>query len=82
MSRKTKHQRATEAAEAFNAAHQPGTPVLFWPGIRQAEPLESTTRGTAWALPSGHAVVRVHGRAGGIALTHIEVITQESEVLP
>ncbi|MCB5280560.1 hypothetical protein [Arthrobacter sp. ES1] len=73
--RKNKHQRAAEAAEAFNHQNPPGTPVHFWPGIRLAEPLKSRTRGEAWALPSGAAVVRVEGRAGGIALSHIEVIT-------
>ena len=72
--RKNKHQRAAEAAAAFNKAHPPGTPVHFWPGIRLADPLTSRTRGEAWALPSGQAVVRVDGRAGGIALSHVEVI--------
>jgi hypothetical protein len=72
--RKNKHQRAAEAAAAFNKKHPQGTPVLFWPGSQLAEPLKSRTRGEAWALPSGEAVVRVEGRAGGIALSHIEVI--------
>lgn len=73
--RKNKHQRAADAAAEFNKLHPAGTPVHFWPGVRMAEPLTSRTRGEAWALPSGQAVVRVEGRAGGIALSHIEVIT-------
>ncbi len=77
--RKNKRQRAAEAADAFNKQHPPGTPVYFWPGIRLNEPLKSRTRGEAWALPSGEAVVRVEGRAGGIALSHIEVITVITE---
>lgn len=80
--RKNKHQRAAAAAEDFNKLHRTGTPVQFWPGTRAAEPLTSRTRGEAWALPSGDAVVRVEGRTGGIALSHIEVIPiiTESEV--
>lgn len=84
--RKNKHQRAVEAADAFNKEHPPGTAVNFWPGVRLAEPLKSRTRGEAWALPSGEAVVRVEGRAGGIALSHIEVSAvraeAESELAP
>lgn len=82
--RKNKRERAEEAAVAFNKQHPPGTPVHFWPGIRLVEPLKSRTRGEAWALPSGEAVVRVEGRAGGIALSHIEVIAvaAESELVP
>jgi hypothetical protein len=77
--RKNKRQRAEEAVDAFNKQNPQGTPVLFWPGVRLAEPLKSRTRGEAWALPSGEAVVRVEGRAGGIALTHIEVIPSHTE---
>lgn len=72
--RKNKRERAEEAAAAFNKKHPSGTAVHFWPGIRVAEPQTSRTRGEAWALPSVDAVVRVEGRAGGIALSHIEVI--------
>lgn len=79
MSRKTKYERAVDEAAAFNKRHRAGTPVLFWPGIRPAVPQESITRGDAWALPSGDAVVRVQGRPGGMALSHIEVIPQHSE---
>ncbi|MEO3931346.1 hypothetical protein WMO79_00840 [Micrococcaceae bacterium Sec7.4] len=78
--RKNKHQRAAQAAADFNKLHSAGTPVHFWPGVRLAEPLTSRTRGEAWALPSGEAVVRVEGRAGGIALSHIEVITPVAAV--
>jgi hypothetical protein len=77
--RKNKHQRAAVAAATFNKKNPSGTLVLFWPGIRLADPLKSRTRGEAWALPSGEAVVRVEGRAGGIALSHIEVIAVAAE---
>lgn len=72
--RKNKHQRAEAAAADFNKVAPSGTPVRFWPAAHQGEPLTSRTRGAAWAMPSGEAVVRVEGRTGGIALSHIEVI--------
>ncbi|KIA72691.1 hypothetical protein ANMWB30_24590 [Arthrobacter sp. MWB30] len=73
--RKNAYDRAVNDAAAFNKRHPSGTPVRFWPGMRQGPGLTSTTRGEAWALYCGDAVVKVHGRAGGIYLTHIEVIT-------
>lgn len=81
--RQTKLERALEEVTVFNERNRAGTPVLFWLGLRTDTPEESITRGEAWALPCGDAVVRVKGRVGGIALTHIEVIPQpaESEVL-
>lgn len=79
MSRPTKYDRAVEETAAFNKKHPQGTPVRFWPGLKTVPPLESTTRGPAWALPSGDAVVKVHGRTGGIALSNIEVIHQQQE---
>lgn len=79
MSRKTKYQRAVDEAAAFNKLHRPGTPVNCWPGVKDGPPRLSTTRGHAWALPSGEAVVKVHGCFGGLSLTHIEVIPQPAE---
>lgn len=63
---------ACNAAEAFDAAHPVGTPVLAWPGTRDDEPIRTRTRTGAWVLGGHTAVVMVDGVAGGIALTHIE----------
>lgn len=63
-----------KVAADFNAQHPVGTPVKAWPGDRSAEPLVTTTRTPAWVLGHGTPVVSVKGYAGGIALSHIEVI--------
>lgn len=65
----------TTAAE-FNAAHPVGTPVRYWPGTRSrtSRSFVSKTRSPAWTLYSGTPVVMVDGYAGGIALTHIQVV--------
>lgn len=59
-------------AGEFNRLHPVGTPVRYWPGVRQGEGRISTTRTPAWTLGSGAALVSVEGYPGGIALTHIE----------
>lgn len=63
-----------DAAVAWSAVHPVGTPVLAWPGTRDDEPFVTCTRTPAWTLGHGAAVVSVEGRAGGIALTHIQLI--------
>ncbi len=51
--------------------HPIGTPILYWPGVMEGPGVESTVRSEAWIMPNGVAVAKVHGYAGGIALTHI-----------
>ena len=53
-----------------------GTPVLYWPGARVGEGRRSVTRTPIWKMGSGTEVVSVEGYPGGIALTHIEPITE------
>lgn len=51
-----------------------GTAVLAFPGGRDGRAIVTTTRSKPWVLPSGDVVVLVDRYAGGIALTHIEVL--------
>lgn len=51
----------------------PGAPVLAWPGSREGSPLVTRTRSEVWTI-SGIRVVSVEGYAGGIALSHIDVM--------
>lgn len=48
-----------------------GTPVTYWPGVREGSGVPSFTRSNVWTV-CGAPVVLVNGYAGGIALTHIE----------
>lgn len=57
-----------------------GTAVLAWPGSRDVPPLVTTTRGEPWTLPAGDRVVMVDGYAGGIALTHVDVLPDDERV--
>lgn len=73
---------AEMTAPRFNYLHKVGTRVVAYPGVRPEDPLakdlctrlETVTRTPAWTLGHGAAVVSVEGYAGGIALTHIDVI--------
>ncbi|WP_405888792.1 hypothetical protein OG762_36490 [Streptomyces sp. NBC_01136] len=63
-------------AEQFNAAHPVGTPVVAYPGTRDDEGLIVKTRTPAWELGHGAPVVSVDDYAGGICLTHVDVLTE------
>jgi hypothetical protein len=72
-------------AAQFNAAYPVGTPVVAYPGVRPEDPhaasfgvrrLETRTRSAAWNLGHGDPVVAVEGYAGGICLTHIDLIPE------
>jgi hypothetical protein len=74
--------------DRFNAEHPEGTRVRFWPGARWGDDGETElpakkglTRSAAWLLGGHTPVVMVTGQAGGVALTHVEVIPLSSMAL-
>lgn len=73
--RRTIRQREVADADvaAWNATHPVGTPVRFWPGVREGEGRPSRTRSVAWA-PGHTPMVLVDGYTGGICLSHVEVV--------
>lgn len=69
--------RSFITADQWNRAHPVGTPVRYFPVLPQRpgiEPLDTKTRSEAWTLCSGHVVVAVEGRSGGVAVDHLEVL--------
>lgn len=76
--RKQWHRGHKTAIQALASTEIPiGTPVRYWPGIRQGEGRESVTRTPVWDV-CGTPCVTVEGYSGGIALTHIEIISEGS----
>lgn len=69
-------------ADEFNRWHPIGTPVIAYPSVRPehsaaasaCKRLETVTRTPAWTLGDGEPVVSVEGYAGGICLSHIDVV--------
>ena len=75
----------TMTADHFNVLYPVGTRVIAYPGCRPPHDgsdqccrgLDTTTRSRAWNLGHGAPVVKVDGYAGGIALTHIDIVPTE-----
>ncbi|MFJ4880175.1 hypothetical protein ACIP93_33875 [Streptomyces sp. NPDC088745] len=68
---------APPSAAQWNARYPVGTVVTAYPGARPERApggprLDTRTRSAAWTLPHGGAVVLVDGRAGALALTHVD----------
>lgn len=77
MKRPTKGYGAREI-ERFNSAVPIGTRVRYWPVLPARDgmpaPLETVTRSVAWALGHGDGVVLIVGQAGGVLLSHVELL--------
>lgn len=65
---------AASVIDAWNAAHPVGTPVQYWPGVREGDGWLSRTRTAAEVLGGHTPVVWVEGASSCIALTHIEPV--------
>ena len=64
-------------ASTFNELYPVGTPVTVLPcspNCPDHPPLTTVTRSRAWNLGGEYPVVSVEGFAGGMALSHIDVI--------
>lgn len=61
--------------DEFNRRVPVGTRVRFW-RLRKPwrEPVDTRTRSRAWALGHGDGVVMVDGVAGGVAISHVEIL--------
>ncbi len=73
------HLSGAHTADSWNAAHPIGTTVRYWPvypPIDSIPPQDTTTRSEAWELGDGSVVVKVVGIAGGVRLTHVEVLAK------
>lgn len=57
---------------SWNRRYPSGTPVRYFPVRGQSEHFDTQTRSDAWELASGHPVVLIEGRTGGIALSNLE----------
>ena len=66
---------AEREAAAWNAKHPVGTPVIVTPyrGCSADLLVKTTTRSSAWAMPSGEASVMVEGKSGGYGLSFVKV---------
>lgn len=73
MKKKTKAAEE-KAVERFNEAHEIGTEVRYWTGMREGDGKLSKTRTLAQMLSGHTAVVWIEDHGACIALTHIEAV--------
>jgi hypothetical protein len=57
-------------AEQWNAKYPVGTPIAFFPIKGRMEHTDTKTCSEAWELGGGQVVVKIEGRAGGVAIQH------------
>jgi len=72
--RKTTLLGLAYSVDGFNATVPVGTLVRYYPVKDVPDFEETATRSKAWELGSGHVVVLVNGRAGGVSVEHLEVL--------
>jgi len=61
-------------SEEWNRRFPIGTRVRYYPIQGVKKYIETTTRSEAWELGHGVAVVKINGRTGGVALSHLFVV--------
>lgn len=66
-------------AAEWNQRYPVGTAVRYHPIIDEKDFITSRTRSEAWELGHGAAVVKIEGRAGGVALEAIDVVAAEPD---
>lgn len=62
------------SAAQFNAENPIGTRVRYFPIKGVAESIDTKTRSEAWELGHGEPVVKIEGRAGGVCISHLEIL--------
>ncbi len=78
---KTRKTPKPLTAEQWNEKHPVGTPVRYWPVRPTASvpPVETKTRSAAWNVGNNRPIVMVEGVAGGVHLTHVDVLPIATE---
>lgn len=69
----------SEHVDRWNDAYADGTEVRYWTGVREGSGKVGRTDGAAWLLGGHTAVVRIHGVASCIALSHVEPTSEAGE---
>lgn len=60
----------------FNKLVPVGTYVRYYPVAGEPEHRDTQTRSQAWDLGSGDTVVLIVGQAGGVLVSHLELLEQ------
>ena len=61
---------------AFNKTFPIGTKVWYFTTVPFGPIKETTIRGKAWLLKSGHPVCKVLGVSGGVSILHVKPVNE------
>jgi len=61
-------------AEEFNTQYPVGTPVMYYSVKTSEHGVTTSTRTPAFDLGSGHVLVSLAGKAGGVSIDHLKVL--------
>lgn len=67
------------SADEFNRLCPIGTDVIYYPVLGRKTHERTVTRSEAWELRSGHVVVKIKGRTGGVSVTNLIILIPEEE---
>lgn len=67
------------SVEEFNRLCPIGTEVVYYPVLGDKKSERTVTRSEAWELASGHVVVKIKGRTGGVAIANLIIFNTEEE---
>lgn len=67
------------SADEFNRLCPIGTEVIYYPVLGEKAHERTVTRSEAWELRSGHVIVKIKGRTGGVAVSHLIILALEEE---
>lgn len=73
------HAARALRVDAWNDEHPVGIPVRVWPGTTEGRHLDTVTRTPAWMLGDHTPAVSVADYAGGIALTHVQILEPSAQ---
>ncbi len=64
--------KSQNVVDEFNRSHPIGTTVVFWPADRSGPGRSGVTRTEAWLLGGHTPVVKITGKPGCVALSHVK----------
>lgn len=66
-----RHPHGIDIAAAFAEAHPVGSACRYYPVLPGKEFKQTKIRSAPWVLGSGHVVVAVEGKSGGVSVEHL-----------
>lgn len=70
---KKTYEQLEKQVTNWNAKNPIGTPIYYYPTLKDRIPKQTKTRSTAWVMSCHSAMVMIEGVSGGVSLDHIQI---------